>query len=74
MKKEPWRYVVAAISVAYIVYMWAKKDLISVYGNLPGEQMLPLMATSAVVTLVKVAGLAAVVFLVKWLAGKWKNR
>ncbi len=72
-KKEPWRYVVAAIAVIYIIYMWVEKDLVSVYGNLPSDQMLPMVVTSVVVTLVKVAGLAVVVFLVKWLIGKFKK-
>lgn len=73
MKKEPWRYVVAAVSVLYIIYMWTRKNLASVYGQLPPEQLLPMVVTSVAVTLVKVAGIAAVVLLVKWLAGKLKK-
>lgn len=73
MKKEPWRYVVAAVSVLYIIYMWTQKNLASVYGQLPPEQLLPMVVTSVAVTLVKVAGIAAVVLLVKWLAGKLKK-
>ena len=73
MKKEPWRYAVAAIAVIYIIYMWAEKDLISVYGNLPSDQILPMAVTSVAVTLAKVALLAGAVFLVKWLAGKFRK-
>ena len=73
MKKEPWRYVVAAISVIYIVYMWAEKDILSIYGNLPTEQMVPLMVTTVAVTLIKVALIAGGILLVKWLVGKFKK-
>ena len=73
MKKEPWRYLVAAVSVIYIVYMWVEKDLPSVYGNLPREQMLPLLVTSVAVTLIKVALIAGAILLAKWLIGKFKK-
>ena len=73
MKKEPWRYAVAAISVIYIVYMWAEKDILSIYGNLPTEQMVPLMVTTVAVTLIKVALIAGGILLVKWLVGKFKK-
>ena len=73
MKKEPWRYAVAAISVIYIVYMWAEKDILSIYGNLSTEQMLPLMVTTVAVTLIKVALIAGGILLVKRLIGKFKK-
>ena len=73
MKKEPWRYAVAAISVIYIVYMWAEKDILSIYGNLPTEQMVPLMVTTVAVTLIKVALIAGGILLVKRLIGKFKK-
>lgn len=73
MKKEPWRYAVAAVSVLYIIYMWTQKNLASVYGQLPPEQLLPMVVTSVAVTLVKVAGIAAVVLLGKWLIGKCRK-
>lgn len=73
MKKEPWRYVVAAIAVIYIIYMWVEKDLVSVYGNLPPEQILPMAVTSVAVTLVKVVLLAGAILLAKWLIGKFKK-
>ena len=73
MKKEPWRYLVAAISVIYIVYMWAEKDILSIYGNLPTEQMVPLIVTTVAVTLIKVALIAGGILLVKWLVGKFKK-
>ena len=73
MKKEPWRYLAAAISTIYIVYLWAEKDILSVYGNLPSEQMVPLVVTSVAVTLAKAALIAGGILLVKWLIGKLKK-
>ena len=73
MKKELWRYVLAGISVLYIVYMWAEKDILRVCGNLPAEQMLPMMVTTVAVTLAKVALLAGGILLVKWLIGKFQK-
>ena len=73
MKKEPWRYAVAAVSVICIVYMWTRKDLASAYAELSPEQLLPMVVTSAAVTLIKVALIAALVLAVKWLLKKLKK-
>ena len=73
MKKAPWRYAVAAVSVIFIIYMWTQKNLAAVYAELPPEQLLPVVVTTLAVTIVKVAGIAAVVFLVKWLLKKLKR-
>lgn len=73
-KKEPWRIVLALLSVAYIVFLWVKKDLLSVYAAAPKEQVLPVMATTAAVTLVKVILIAAAVGIIRWIAGKYKKK
>ena len=73
MKKEPWRYAVAAVSVIFIIYMWMRKNLVSVYAELPPEQLLPVVVTSVAVSLVKVAGIAALVLAAKWLLKKLKK-
>ena len=73
MKKDPWRIVVFLAALGWILYTWAEKDLLSVYGNLPAEQILPLILTTAAVSLVKVAGLAGMILLVKWMIGKFKK-
>ena len=73
MKKEPWRYAVAAVSVIFIIYMWTQKNLAAVYAELPLEQLLPVVVTTLAVTIVKVAGIAAVAFAVKWLLKKLKR-
>ena len=72
-KKEPWRIVVAIAAVVYIVFLWVRKDIAAIYSGMPMDQALPLIATTVAVSLVKVAAIAAVVFLVKWLTGKFKQ-
>ena len=70
VKKEPWRIIVALISVGFIIYMWAKKDIASIYATTPPEQLLPMVVTSAAVTLFKVILSALAVLLAKWIVGK----
>ena len=73
MKKEPWRYVVAAISVIYIVYMWVQKDVAGIYAAMPPEQARPLAVTTVAVSLAKVAVLTGLILLAKWILGKFKK-
>ena len=68
--REPWRIVVAVISVAYIIFMWVKKDIMASYATMPAEQVLPMIVTTVAVSLLKVAALAAVILVVKWFVGK----
>ena len=73
MMKEPWRILVGVLAIGWIVSMWVKKDIAAIYATMPPEQILPLVVTNAAVTLLKVIGIAAVILLVKWLAGKLKK-
>ena len=73
MKKEPWRILVGVLAIGWIVYMWVKKDIVSLYATMSPEQILPLVVTNVAVTLLKVIGIAAVILLAKWLAGKLKK-
>ena len=73
MKKEPWRILVGVLAIGWIVSMWVKKDIAGIYAAMPPEQILPLVVTNVAVTLLKVIGIAAVILLVKWLAGKLKK-
>ena len=68
--KEPWRIVLAAVSVAYIIFMWVRKDIMAIYATMPAEQVLPMIMTTVAVSLLKVAALAAVILVVKWFVGK----
>ena len=73
-RKEPWRIILALVAVAYIVFLWVKKDLFAVYATAPKEQVVPMMAASVAVTLVKVALLALAIGLVKWILGKFGKK
>lgn len=72
-KKEPWRIIVAIISIAFIIYMWVEKDILEIYGSMPAEQALPLAVTTVAVSLVKVGALTVGILLIKWLVGKFKK-
>ena len=58
-KKEPWRIAIFILSVLFIIGMWVKKDIAGIYATMPSEQAIPLIATTAAVSLVKVAAIAA---------------
>jgi len=73
-KKEPWRIILALVSAAYIVFLWVKKDLLSVYAAAPEEQVIPMMITSVAVTMAKVALLALAIWVVKWILGKFGKK
>ena len=53
-KKEPWRILVAVLSVAFILFMWIRKDVLSIYAETPMEEIFPLIATTVAVTLLRV--------------------
>ncbi|MBR2848813.1 MAG: hypothetical protein IKB87_05100 [Clostridia bacterium] len=73
-KKEPWKIVVFTLSVAFIVFMWVKKDITAIYAKMPSEDILPLFATTVAVSLLKVAAIAGAVLLIKWIVGKVKKK
>ena len=72
-KHEPWPIVVGILVIAFIVYMWVEKDIASTYAALPKEQLLPVILTSAAVTVLKVGAMAGGILLVKWIIGKFKK-
>lgn len=72
-KKEPWRIIVAIISVAFIIYMWVEKDVVAIYSSMPAEQALPLIVTTVAVTLVKVGLMTVGILFLKWIVGKFKK-
>ena len=73
-KKEPWRIAVFTLSLAFIVFMWIKNDVASIYSTAPKEQIAPMIATTVAVSLFKVALLACVLLLIKWIIGKIRNK
>ena len=72
-KKEPWRKIVFIISVLFIVFMWIKKDIVSIYTSMPAEQVVPLIVTTIAVSLIKVAAIAGGILLIKWIVSKIKK-
>lgn len=72
--KEPWKIIVFIISVLFIVFMWVKKDIMTIYTTMPEGQVVPLIATTVAVSLMKVTAIAGGILLVKWIAGKIKKK
>ena len=69
-KREPWPIVVGIAAIAFIVYTWVEKDIAATYASLPQEQLLPMILTSAAVTLLKIVLIAGGILLIKWIVGK----
>ena len=72
--KTVWRIIVGIIAIAYIVYMWVEKDIMTIYTTMPKEQVVPLIATTIAVSLIKVAAIAGGILLIKWIISKFKNK
>lgn len=73
-KKEPWRIIAGLLSIAVIVWMWAEKDVAAIYASIPPEDAVPMIATTLAVSAAKIALIAGVVYLGKWLIGKPKKQ
>ena len=73
-KIEPWRIVVGILSIAFIIFLWVKNDIASTLAAMPKEQAIPLIVTTVVVSVVKVAVIAGVILLAKWVIGKIKSK
>ena len=73
-KTEPWRIVVFILAIAFIVFMWVKKDVAAIYATMPEEDIAPIIVTAIAVSLLKVAAIAGVVLLVKWIIAKSKRK
>ncbi len=71
-KTEPWRIVVFILAIAFIVFMWVKKDVAAIYAAMPEEDIAPIIVTTIAVSLLKVAAIAGVVLLAKWIVTKSK--
>ena len=73
-KIESWRLIVFISAVAFIIFMWVKKDIAEIYSTMPSEQIAPLIVTTIAVSLLKVAVIAGGVLLIKWIIGKIKKK
>lgn len=70
MKKEPWRIIICVLSILWIVFIWVKKDIAEIYTTMPGDLIVPLIATTIAVSLLKIGLFAGVVLLMKWIIKK----
>jgi hypothetical protein len=73
-KREPWQIIVGLAAIAFIVYTWVEKDVAAAYASLPQEQLLPMIMTTAAVTLLKVALMAGGILLIKWIVGRIRKK
>lgn len=73
-KKEPWRIIACIISIIFIVYMWIQKDIASIYAAMPKEEAIPLIITTILVSLTKVAAITGGILLIKWIANRVKKK
>ena len=73
-KIEAWRIAVFVIAVVFIIFMWVRKDIANIYKTMPKEQIVPMVATTIAVSLLKIAVIAGVVFLVKWIVEKVRKK
>ena len=71
--REPWRIIVGIVSIVFIVYMWAEKDIAAIYAAVPKEQVASLIATTILVSVMKAAAIAGAVLLIKRMIGKTKK-
>ena len=64
-KKESWRLAVGILSILFIVFTWIKNDIIEIYTNAPKEALIPMLVTTVVVALLKVALISGAIIVVK---------
>ncbi len=74
VERKPRRIAVAVLSIIVIAIMWIKKDVFGLWSGISSEDLLPMLATNAVVIIVRIAVLAGIVYLVKMLFAKIKKK
>ncbi|MBQ3501234.1 MAG: hypothetical protein IJA70_07410 [Oscillospiraceae bacterium] len=74
VERKPRRIAVAVLSIIVIAIMWIKKDVLGLWSGISSEDLLPMLATNAVVIIVRIAVLAGIVYLVKMLFAKIKKK
>ncbi len=73
-KKEPWRVSVKMISIAFIIYVWVKKDIVSTLTTIPKEQFVSMVVPHLVVYLIAIVVISGGVFMIKRIVGKMKKK
>ena len=74
IERKPRRIAVAVLSVIVIAIMWINKDVLGLWSNISSEDLLPMLATNAVVIIVRLAVLAGIIYLIKTLAFKLRRK
>ena len=74
IERKPRRIAIAVLSIVVIAIMWIKKDALGLWSNLSSEDLLPLLATNALVIIVRIAILAGIIYLVRKLLTKLKKK
>ena len=69
-KNKYWRIIIGILSILYIVFMWIKKDILSIYETMPKEEIFPLITTTIIVSLSKVVLIIIIVLFIKWILKK----
>ena len=73
VERKPRRIAIGVLSIIVIAIMWIKKDVLGLWSNLSSEDLLPLLATNAVVIIIRIAIFAGIVFIVRKLLAKLKK-
>ena len=74
IERKPRRIAIGVLSIIVIAIMWIKKDVLGLWSNISSEDLLPLLATNAVVIIVRIAILAGIIYLIRKLAAKIRNK
>ena len=74
VERKPRRIAVAVLSIIVIAIMWINKDVFGLWSGISSEDLLPMLATNAVVIIVRIAVLAGIAYLVKMLFAKIKKK
>ena len=53
--------------------MWIKNDILTIYTTMPQEQVVPLIVTTIVVSLIKVGAITGGILLIRWIIRKAKK-
>jgi hypothetical protein len=74
IERKPRRIAVAVLSMIVIAIMWIEKDVLGLWSNISSEDLLPMLATNAVVIIVRIAIFVVIIYLIRKLAAKIRNK
>lgn len=74
IERKPRRIAVAVLLLIVIVIMWINKDVLGLWSNISSEDLIPLLATNAVVIIVRIALFVGIIYFIRKLAAKIKNK